>query len=369
MAAFGLAAAAAFVALRRIEPQSSRPLRREGKEWRVVKEGFAGSESCRECHPQEFSTQSSSSHAATLRDLSAAPPRSQFGTGQGVADPDTGARYEMLWEAKKPAISVQSGNLKAAQPLHFEFGSGRRAFAYLARVKEDAYVDARLNYYSEVKRWDFTSGQESGLVTLVEQPLGRPLGASDAALCFSCHSTDLYATGSDNKPPADLSQGSELRLDLRRTVMGVHCEACHGPLGEHVRLRRSGQTDNLTTPRDGESVNALCGKCHNPPAVGPSHPGITRFQPYRLSLSKCFRQSKGRLTCQSCHNPHEDVQRDSTAYVRQCLSCHMPKRPEQKPCPVSPRVGCVKCHMPKDSGGMLHTLFTDHFIRVDKSSK
>ncbi|MFN3648494.1 MAG: multiheme c-type cytochrome [Armatimonadota bacterium] len=342
-------------------------VRRAATGWEPVHGRFAGSESCRECHQEIYDRQAESAHALTLRSLKATEPRSPVGNGQGVVDPDTGARYEMVRDGSRCAISVQRAGAEARQPLDFEFGSGRRAFAYLGKTGDHEYLDARLNYYRKIGRWDFTSGQEKPLPTLLEQPLGRPLGPADTALCFSCHTTVLRATGVEQAG----TPSSQVRLDLARSELGIRCERCHGPRQEHVRLFRAGAVPARPEKRSAVQINELCGECHTAPDVGPGHEGMARFQPLGLARSECFKQSAGRLSCLSCHDPHSNAREDEAYYVSRCLSCHTPTAPASKPrgstgkpCPVNPKEACVSCHMPRDSSSMLHITFTDHWIRV-----
>ncbi len=95
-----------------------------------------------------------------------------------------------------------------------------------------------------------------------------------------------------------------------------------------------------------------------------------RFQPYRLERSQCWRKSDARITCLTCHDPHQPRDRDLAAYDAKCLSCHA-SAPDShssrdlpaKVCTVS-KNNCVTCHMPKYDMPGMHFKFTDHFIRV-----
>jgi hypothetical protein len=100
-----------------------------------------------------------------------------------------------------------------------------------------------------------------------------------------------------------------------------------------------------------------------PGAIHPDNAEIVRFQPVGMSQSACFTKSDGRLTCLSCHDPHEPAATDRSAYEAACLNCHGPGTRPGTACPVSERVGCIGCHMPgRDAGQGVR--FTDHWIRV-----
>jgi hypothetical protein len=362
LVAGGLIGGAVAVALYVRSHELPPVLVRRDTTWTIGRDGYAGTGSCRECHKALCDVQAASSHALTVRDLRRDPPRAPFATGQGVVDPDTGARYEMVKEGGRSAIAVERAGARASQPLDYEFGAGHKAHAYVARLSETEYLDARLNYYKEIGRWDFTSGQEVPMPTLVEQPLGRPLSTSDTALCFSCHATVLRGKGAT----AAGVKGDRIQAMPDRSILGITCERCHGPRAEHVRLAKSGKPPGRSA-MSAQEINDLCAECHTGPEVTASHKAVARFQPFGLARSRCFKESGGKLSCLSCHDPHENARRDEAFYVGKCLECHSrTAAPDLKAriCPVNSKDKCVGCHMPKDAGSMLHVEFVDHFIRV-----
>ena len=122
------------------------------------------------------------------------------------------------------------------------------------------------------------------------------------------------------------------------------------------------------------------------------NPGISniRFQPYRLTSSKCFDPDDARISCLACHNPHHDFTNPQTVnFDSKCLSCHaggkpaaavkaialqtpaskpvVPK-PGAKACPVA-KSDCISCHMPKIELPGAHYKFTDHRIRIVKPNE
>lgn len=344
-------------------------IQRVGDAWKPMPGEFAGAESCRECHRDIYDRQMRTAHAESLRTLANNTPRSPFGSGQAVTDPDTGAKYEMTLDGKKPTLSVKWKGLEASQEVHFEFGSGKRAFAYLAELGPNQYLDSRLNYYSGIKQWDFTSGQQDSSPSLMRQPLGRELGSDDAAMCFWCHTTVLHARG----PAMDSAPPRGVQVDAGKTILGVTCERCHGPRAEHVRDFKSGKIPPKPEPWTATGQNEMCGQCHSVPNVSAGHKAVARFQPFGLSQSQCFIQSKGKLSCSTCHDPHEDAKRDDAYYVGRCLSCHSrqatePQAVTARICPVNATTGCVSCHMARDSKSMLHATFVDHNIRILKEN-
>jgi hypothetical protein len=115
-------------------------------------------------------------------------------------------------------------------------------------------------------------------------------------------------------------------------------------------------------------VNDHCGKCHR-------HPGdldgrapemqsqLARFPGPALAMSRCFTESAGKLTCITCHNPHETVRHGRTAYDAACRGCH--GAPPQTLCAAKRTSECAGCHMPDQSvAGKLHLRFHNHWIRA-----
>lgn len=339
----------------------------EANQW-VKDEGqYAGAEACRECHATIVDQQLASSHANTVRSLAHEKSRAPFEGDLTVPDPYTGVQYSVRKKGSDAEIVLTSGNQTASQKLDYEFGSGIHAFGYLGKLDDLEWLDARLNYYTEVKKWDFTSSQDKPNQSLITQPLGRVQKADAATRCFACHSTVVRAHGLEKA-----ADGSQLRVRPDKSVLNVTCEGCHGPYGKHVQARKAGQQDPPAHTWSGDEMNQVCGRCHGLTDIDAAHPVIARFQPWGLGESKCFRASAGKLTCSSCHDPHADAQRDEAFYVQKCLSCHTPKPDSHEKvvaCPVNKTTGCVGCHMPRDSKSMLHTTFTDHRIRVLRSGK
>ncbi|MBA3441815.1 MAG: hypothetical protein H0T92_18300, partial [Pyrinomonadaceae bacterium] len=124
----------------------------------------------------------------------------------------------------------------------------------------------------------------------------------------------------------------------------------------------------------------FCGACHrtwDQVMLLPGRGGIdnVRFQPYRLTNSRCYDTEDRRISCTACHNPHEELKRVPAAYDSKCMACHVAnpsslktaeasKRPTSQ-CPVETK-NCVTCHMQKIELPGAHFKFTDHHIRVVK---
>jgi len=137
----------------------------------------------------------------------------------------------------------------------------------------------------------------------------------------------------------------------------------------------------IVNPKDLKPVDSVdfCGACHTTwwDAKRTAATGVAnvRFQPYRLESSHCWGNGDARLTCVSCHNPHQPLVREARAYDKRCLSCHanskQSKSTTDQPgaaCPVG-KEDCVTCHMPRYEVPDMHYQYTDHRIRIVKAGE
>ncbi len=280
--------------------------------------------------------------------------------------------------ASGSTYSVTDGKQTQAQPLAWVFGSGEFGQTFLYRQNQD-WFESEVSFYKRLGGLDITTGHEADPHASLADALGKRLRPADAQSCFQCHTT--YAT-------------HDGRLDAEHAVAGLGCEACHGPGKAHVSQMRApadakGQPSaNALTHASAPTLQLMdlsalspvdsvdfCGACHRTWADIAFSPArnlgvaVVRFQPYRLELSKCWgKNGDERITCVACHDPHEPLEHNASAYDGRCLSCHAAGTPpiehvSAKICPVSP-ARCTSCHMPKYNVASMHGDFTDHWIRV-----
>lgn len=131
----------------------------------------------------------------------------------------------------------------------------------------------------------------------LEEALGKALSATDARLCFSCHTTATV---------------TKHELNPSHLIPGVTCESCHGPGAKHVAAMKSGKLENtlIFNPArlPAEDLVDFCGACHRTGlqvvVLGFRGPQTARFQPYRLTRSHCWDPTDARISCVACHDPH-----------------------------------------------------------------
>ncbi len=217
-----------------------------------------------------------------------------------------------------------------------------QAVTPVSRVSAELYKEHGLSKYTRTKREALTPGHSNA--NGVPYKLFDP--GAQIFKCFQCHST------------------GPLTLDAAKGIqpyeLGVRCESCHGPGGDHVRAP---SRTNVFQPKmlNGAGVNELCGNCHRqPPVAGEdtdwSNAWNARHQPVAFSQSACFRKSNGQLTCFTCHDPHGA----KPTRVEACADCH--KAPKHTTAAAKTQT-CAGCHMPlvKPSADLQ---FANHWIGV-----
>ncbi|MGH9455549.1 MAG: hypothetical protein ACRD2O_16435, partial [Terriglobia bacterium] len=93
------------------------------------------------------------------------------------------------------------------------------------------------------------------------------------------------------------------------------------------------------------------------------------LQHYSLMvLSKCYLGSRGKMTCLTCHDPHQEPTgaRAVSYYRAKCLSCHNEqscKLPLETRVKQVPADDCAGCHMPRQKlQAIAHSALTNHRI-------
>lgn len=173
--------------------------------------------------------------------------------------------------------------------------------------------------------------------------------------CFRCHTTAPTTDGTWLDGVTGLGTFVE---------DGVGCEACHGPGSDHVSDPNASNIDlvyefNITDttgldfggtlgviPPDpnGNSVNYLCGSCHNRGFNAPIEAKggyIKHHEPWEESLTW---DGHSFMSCTTCHEPHKRVVWDGDGVDLTCTeSCHSTHLANTN---HSSSATCVDCHMP-----------------------
>jgi len=260
---------------------------------------FTGSKACESCHPSQAASHGQTGHARALK--------------------------------KAPAGS----------PGEWAFGAGTKAITYVSRDGEQHYIEHGLSYYPGRKAMGLTPGHENAGGRRY-----RTLDPSGTALrCFRCHTTGPVSLAADGA--------------INWTEAGVQCESCHGPGSEHLK-KPSAAT--IVNPRrfSPAELNDYCGACHRT-AADITDWGLSwnsRHEPAFLSQARCF--EKAVVSCLTCHNAHQSVEKNPKHYDAKCSGCHANTKHRA---PVPAASSCVSCHMPSVPANA-SLQFTNHWIGI-----
>lgn len=320
---------------------------------------YAGSEACAKCHSEIAATHRESHHAHTLSLVTPETHGDRFERPSKVRDPRRDLDYEMGVKQGRCTLTVRRGKETDEVAATLGVGSGKNATTYLGEFRSQL-LELRLSYYSGARRWDFSPGQQVDKVSGgVLYPVGLVKLRDTVDGCFACHATAAVRSG--------------LTLDVDASLMGVGCEACHGPGKRHIEAAERRESDlkmaSLKTIKPRIS-RELCGQCHRSPSSEDlndpfNKSQLPRLQGLALSQSLCFTNSQGKLSCLSCHPAHGNTTSTRPQYNAVCASCHSGAAPDQRQCMIGPKGDCVSCHMPAQPVGMPTGLrYRTHWIRV-----
>jgi tetratricopeptide (TPR) repeat protein len=345
---------------------------------------YVGAARCSPCHRDEERAYEPTRHNRTFHhgaDLLKLPL-----PARPLPDPDD-PKVTHTFDRVGDKIHVKSaaGDSIYNTVVEYAFGTRERYITMIGRDDQHDYRALRVSYYhnAEGSGWGRTFGSPDG----VELVRGQAIVVRDGVnRCLYCHVTQ---SRNFRDPPPETGAGPEA------ADSAIGCERCHGPGANHITAIKLDFSDRAIVnagPATAEAINTQCAQCH---IVGsraeielePDNPIYVRSSGATLTFSRCYTASEGGLSCLTCHNAHRDAEKSAAFYESKCLSCHsqqksMPsaKRSDgrhtaaptfgpRKTCSVNPAKDCLDCHMPKIPVPVLHTLMTDHYIRIHEKTK
>ncbi|WP_018611496.1 multiheme c-type cytochrome [Segetibacter koreensis] len=333
-------------------------------------EQFAGSSACKNCHSELYKSFINTAHFHTSQAATKETILGSFNRGENVF---SYSYYSKVAMEERDSGLYQVGydkNFHQQQAYKFDIiiGSGTRGQSYLSWVK-NRLIQLPISFFTSAKAWANSPGF----------PYYQPqYTRAISARCLECHSTYFKTLPGENITSPE--------YDRNQILYGVQCESCHGPANKHVvyHQQHQGETkgkfiDNLSSFTRQQKLD-LCGFCHGgirqseKPAFSFS-PGDTLSGSKRqtaavqmhdvevhdnqyalLSASKCFRMSNT-MTCNTCHNTHQQERGNVALFSKKCMNCH--NYDKGSFCKMAPTLGnqitknCIDCHMPQKESKML----------------
>ncbi len=352
--------------------RSTRPLREPSTEIRtpasVSSKAYAGSESCRDCHQEAFDRWTASHHQMAERPVSPVLDRSAFEPEQTFKH-GTQTSSARLVNGRFQVVTLGPGGEKKAFDVQRVLGVDPLR-QYLIAMPGGRWQSTEVAFDPKTNEWFDVYGNEDRQPGEWGHWTGR--GMTWNAMCAACHNTWVLK---NYLPASD-------RYATTMVEMGVGCEACHGPMREHVLWQRKypdrAKADPHLHPLQREPLLSMCGSCHarRTDLTGLFQPGdhfLDHYNPvipdetevyypdgqvheedYEYVSFLSSKMNGAGVTCLDCHDPHSG--KNILTGNQLCMRCHtgqlQPPAPKIDPATHShhpldrPGGRCVDCHMP-----------------------
>ena len=358
--------------------------------------GYVADEGCRACHEERYDAYQ---HVGMARSFVSTSNVSFIETFDSSYYHAPSQRYYQLRREGEGLIFKRWMLDSLGSPIHeleltvdWVLGSGNRARSYLYQTEWGELYELPVGWYSESEKWGMSPGFEGPQHFGVQRRVTRE--------CMFCHNAFPEVA-------AETDRRWKPHLFPDELPEGTGCQRCHGPGADHIRSARGGgsfeQSRSLITNPENlpnDERDSVCFQCHLLPSV--SMAGARRFdradysfrpgEPlseyllpietqapeetpgdrfeinhhgYRFWSSVCYQQSKGALSCLSCHDVHQKPQSDEfrAEVASVCLSCHGEIEVIHQTVATDLDAGCVECHMPtRRARDVVLTTMTDHRI-------
>jgi hypothetical protein len=334
----------------------------------VTAETHAGSATCKNCHSAIYKDYQDNAHNKTSKGISLVHGL----TDAHVPESDTFAFTDKLKivveERNKGMYQVAYLNGKETISRRFDIaiGSGKRAYTY-GYWSGKQLKQLPLSYYTVINQWANSPGFPKDVMYY-----DRPIGSR----CLECHSSFV-----DRKITSTGSLSTQEELLPKSLIYGIDCERCHGPAGKHVEFHTEHPAEKqakyitLYSALTRKQKIDACAVCHSGNDVEQKK-SIFAFKPedklddyydagasafishgsdvhgnhtQLMQKSACYIKSNT-LTCNSCHNTHEDLKVNLKIYSNRCMSCH--QSPKHSAITLAKGIlkdNCIDCHMPNQA--------------------
>jgi hypothetical protein len=326
---------------------------------------FAGSATCMTCHKDIYEK-----HLKTAHFLTSTPAFEKYIKGSFEPGKNTFAFNEfvkVVMEKRDSGlfqVEYVRGVEKRAKRFDMSIGSGTMGQSFLYWM-HDQLFQMPITYFTAANTWSNSPGFPNNVY------FNRPI----TSRCLECHSTYAKTISLGGEEPE--------KFDRQQMILGVDCEKCHGPALEHVTFQSQHPAEKtakyIINPAKLTRVQSLelCALCHGgrmqktkasfeftagdklsdfflvdtmPP--DPQNIDVHANQYGLLRASKCFRMTTT-LTCNTCHNTHENERGKISVFSLRCMNCHNQEHGtfcKIDSLPIATiKKNCIDCHMPLKS--------------------
>ncbi|MGE3309166.1 MAG: tetratricopeptide repeat protein [Limisphaerales bacterium] len=328
---------------------------------------YAGSESCKDCHGTQHGSWHGSNHGLAERPVDEALDRIAFEPGRSFSHGSQ--TTDVSWNDGRPTVRADGvAGKRDAMPVARVIGH-EPLRQYLVEFPGGRLQTLEASWDPKLNEWFNVYGAEDRLPGEWGHWTGR--GMNWNTMCGTCHNTRFrkhYDPGTD-----------AYRSAMAEPTVG--CEACHGPMRDHVSWQRawtdSGKKDPTLVKRTPAEHMETCAPCHARRAelTGDFVPGESFWDHFLLSIvdeTEVFypdgqvreedyeftaflgsRMHAAGVTCLDCHDSHKAQPLLDGNDL--CLRCHNGSRqgsPIIDPVrhsfhrPGEAGSRCVDCHMP-----------------------
>ena len=330
---------------------------------------LVGSSQCKSCHSEIYNQFLATTHKRTSMTANEENIMGSFESGEnnyafnyfdGVVMKDLDSGF----------YQVNFINREFVKAYRFDMviGSGTRGQSYLYWNKNQLF-QLPISYYTMADAWSNSPGYSDQAAYFRR---------SIKSQCMGCHSSYVDVISKDKQPIEEFNK--------ENIVYGINCEKCHGAGGKHVNhftLNPDAKGENFIVNAKHLSQQQqldACAICHSStskdfiPALNFQTGNSLIHDSSKTNLlakvdvhgnqygllveSACFMNST-KMTCTTCHNPHEEQRGNVAMFSQKCMQCHSVEK--NNFCKLSGKVGvstlqanCIDCHMPNRESQILN---------------
>jgi len=188
------------------------------------RDSYIGTAACAKCHASKVASQKKNAmaHAATrTADSEILRLHDHFTFRLGPY------HEEIVTKGEKSVLTVSDEASSLSADLLWAFGVGHMGQTYIYQ-RNGSFYESQLSYYAASQSLNITPEHSPSIPSNIEAAARRRLTPAETRRCFGCHTTASVAKD---------------QFDANAAVLGVTCEACHGPGANHAAAMKSGMQE------------------------------------------------------------------------------------------------------------------------------